>query len=158
MTLHGRVRHYWSDLAAAAAAALPIQFGKAAWCCVVFELWRHIDFNVTQWFSKCGAWANNIWELTAASPSLGFSRQEHWNWLPFPSPMHESEKWKWSCSVAQSCPTLSDPMDFNLPGSSVHGIFQARELEWLAIAFSDWELTRKCKLSRPTPHTLDQKL
>ena len=34
-----------------------------------------------------------------ASPSLGFSRQEHWSGLPFPSPMHESEKWKWSCSV-----------------------------------------------------------
>ena len=34
-----------------------------------------------------------------APPSLGFSRQEHWNRLPFPSPMHESEKWKWSCSV-----------------------------------------------------------
>ena len=32
-------------------------------------------------------------------PSLGFSRQEHWIGLPFPSPMHESEKWKWSCSV-----------------------------------------------------------
>ena len=31
-----------------------------------------------------------------ASPSLGFSRQEHWSELPFPSPMHESEKWKWS--------------------------------------------------------------
>ena len=34
-----------------------------------------------------------------ALPSLGFSRQEHWSGLPFPSPMHESEKWKWSCSV-----------------------------------------------------------
>ena len=33
------------------------------------------------------------------SPSLGFSRQEHWSGLPFPSPMHESEKWKWSRSV-----------------------------------------------------------
>ena len=39
--------------------------------------------------------------------------------------------------VAQSCPTLSDPMDCSLPGSSVHGIFQARVLEWVAIAFSD---------------------
>ena len=39
--------------------------------------------------------------------------------------------------VAQSCPTLSDPMDCSLPGSSVHGIFQARVLEWGAIAFSD---------------------
>ena len=37
--------------------------------------------------------------------------------------------------VAQSCPTLSDPMDCSLQGSSVHGIFQARVLEWVAIAF-----------------------
>ena len=36
----------------------------------------------------------------------------------------------------QSCPTLRDPMDGGLPGSSVHGIFQARVLEWVAIAFS----------------------
>ena len=64
-----------------------------------------------------------------APPSLGFSRQEHWSGLPFPSPMRESE-------VAQSCPTLSDPMDCSLPGYSVHGIFQARVLEWSAIAFS----------------------
>ena len=39
--------------------------------------------------------------------------------------------------VAQSCPTLSDPMDCSRPGSSIHGIFQARVLEWGAIAFSD---------------------
>ena len=39
--------------------------------------------------------------------------------------------------VAQLCPTLSDPMDCNLPGSSVHGIFQARVLEWGAISFSN---------------------
>ena len=38
--------------------------------------------------------------------------------------------------AAQSCPTLRDPMDCSLPGSSVHGIFQARVLEWGAIAFS----------------------
>ena len=38
--------------------------------------------------------------------------------------------------VAQLCPTLCDPMDCSLPGSSVHGIFQARVLEWVAIAFS----------------------
>ena len=36
----------------------------------------------------------------------------------------------------QSCPTLCDPMDCSLPGSSIHGIFQARVLEWVAIAFS----------------------
>ena len=39
--------------------------------------------------------------------------------------------------VAQSCPTLSDPMDCSLPGSSIHGIFQARVLEWGTIAFSE---------------------
>ena len=39
--------------------------------------------------------------------------------------------------VAQSCLTLSDAMDCSLPGSSIHGIFQARVLEWDAIAFSD---------------------
>ena len=39
--------------------------------------------------------------------------------------------------VTQSCPTLSDPMDCSLPGSSIHGIFQARVLEWGAIAFSE---------------------
>ena len=42
--------------------------------------------------------------------------------------------------VTQSCPTLSDPMDCSLPGSSVHGIFQARVLEWGAIAFSEVKL------------------
>ena len=63
-----------------------------------------------------------------APPSLGFSRQEHWSGLPFPSPMHESES-----EVTQSCPTLSDPMDCSPPGSSIHGIFQARVLEWGAI-------------------------
>ena len=117
-----------------------------------------------------------------APSSLGFSRQEHWSGLPFPSPMHESEKWKWSRSVVsdsvrphrwqptrlhrpwdspgkntgvgchfllqcmkveserevtQSCLTLRDPMDCSLPGSSIHGIFQARVLEWGAFAFTD---------------------
>ena len=45
-------------------------------------------------------------------------------------------KVKSESEVARSCPTLSDPMDCSLPGSSVHGIFQARVLEWGAIAFS----------------------
>ena len=49
-------------------------------------------------------------------------------------------KVKSGSEVAQSCPTLRDPMDCSLPGSSVHGIFQARVLEWGAIAFSDMVL------------------
>ena len=46
-------------------------------------------------------------------------------------------KVKSESEVAQSCPTLSDPMDCSLPGPSVHGIFQARVLAWVAIAFSN---------------------
>ena len=63
--------------------------------------------------------------------SLGFSRQERWSGLPFPSPVHESES-----DITQSCLTLSDPMDCSPPGSSIYGIFQARVLEWVAISFS----------------------
>ena len=48
-------------------------------------------------------------------------------------------KVKSESEVAQSCLTLSDPMDCSLAGSSVHGIFQARVLEWGAIAFSEGE-------------------
>ena len=75
-----------------------------------------------------------------APPSLGFYRQEHWSGLPFPSPMHESE-------VPQLCPTLSDPMDCSLPGSSVHGIFQARVLEWIAIDLLYFHLLLKVLIS-----------
>ena len=46
-------------------------------------------------------------------------------------------KVKSESEVAQSCPTLSDPMDRSPPGSSAHGIFQATVLEWGAIAFSE---------------------
>ena len=60
------------------------------------------------------------------SPSLGLSRQEQWSGLPFPSPMHEVKS---ESEVSQSYPTLSDPMDCCLPGSSIHGIFQARVLK-----------------------------
>ena len=45
-------------------------------------------------------------------------------------------KVKSESELAQSCPTLSDPMDCSLPGSSIHGILQARVLEWDATAFS----------------------
>ena len=48
-------------------------------------------------------------------------------------------KVKSESEVAQSCPTLSDPIDCSLPASSIHGVFQARVLEWGAIAFSPWK-------------------
>ena len=93
----------------------------------------------------------------------GFSRQEYWSGFPFPSPWDlpdpriepgsptlqadflpseppgNPDCWylQLLCSVTQSCPTLCDPMNCSLPGSSVHGIFQATILEWVAIS-SSW--------------------
>ena len=61
--------------------------------------------------------------------------------------MHESEN-----EVAQSCLTLRDPTDCSLPGSSAHGIFQARVLEWVAIAFSENELCKILKEMRLPDH------
>ena len=66
--------------------------------------------------------------------SLGFSRQEQWNGLPF---LLQCMRVKSESEITQSCPTLSDPMDYSPPGSSIHGIFQARVLELCAIAFSN---------------------
>ena len=54
----------------------------------------------------------------------------------------QCRKVKSESEVAQSCLTLGNPMDCSLPGSSIHGIFQARVLEWGAIAFSDY-MTQK---------------
>ena len=132
-------------------------------------------------FSRVRLCATQWTAAHQAPPFLGFSRQEHWSGLPFPSPTCESNKWKWGHSVVsdssrphgllparllclwdspgkntgvgchcrlqcmkmksdsevtQSCPTLRDPMDCSPPGSSAHVIFQARVLEWVAIAFS----------------------
>ena len=77
-----------------------------------------------------------------APPSLGFSRQEHWSGLPFPSPKHESEKWKWSRSVMSDSqrphglqPTrLLRPWDF--PGKST-GVGCHCLLQYLTIRFSN---------------------
>ena len=78
-------------------------------------------------------------------------------------------KVKSESEVAQSCPTLSDPMDCSLLGSSIHGIFQAGVLEWGAIAFSDCNIHSRinicvCVRSRfsrvqifATPWTVDHR-
>ena len=60
--------------------------------------------------------------------------------------------------VAQSCPTLGDPRDCSLPGSSIHGIFQARVLEWGAIAFSSQRVTLTWLPSSIRPVTFVQKV
>ena len=77
-----------------------------------------------------------------APPPLGFSRQEHQSGLPFPSPVHEGKS---ESEVAQSCPTLGNSMDCSPSGSSIHGILQARALEWGAIAFSGENNIAPCK-------------
>ena len=91
-----------------------------------------------------------------APPSLGFSRQEHWSGLPFPSPMHESEKWKWSHSVVSDSSRLHGlqptrflrPWDF--PGKSTgvgcHCLLRVGRLHlWKPILLS-------CPLSFSTSH------
>ena len=55
---------------------------------LLLSRFSHVQLCVTPWTAA-----------HQAPPSLGFSRQEHWSGLPFSSPMHESEKWKWSLSV-----------------------------------------------------------
>ena len=71
------------------------------------EEWRLLGGPVVTATAKslqsCPTLCDPIDGSPPGSPIPGFSRQEHWSWLPFPSPMHESEKWKWSHSV------VSDP-------------------------------------------------
>ena len=97
------------------------------------------------------------WTVASQAPlTMGFSRQGYWSGLPFPSPgdlpdpgmepassriagrflMTEPPAAAAAAKSLQLCPTLCDPIDYSLPGFSIHGIFQARVLEWGAIAFS----------------------
>ena len=91
------------------------------------------------------------WTVANQAPlSMEFFRQEYQNGLPFPSPDQYNYAFNkftipldldivfpvYACTVTQSCLTLCDPLDCSLPGSSVHGIFQARILEWVAISSS----------------------
>ena len=76
------------------------------------------------------------WWWTSASRTRSSPEPLEWeHWLQDPRLPENWPSVQFS-SVAQSCPTLCDPMDCSLPGSSVHGILQARVLEWVAISFS----------------------
>ena len=70
--------------------------GRINWECVIS---RYSLLLLLSCFSRVRLCATPQMGAHQAPPSLGFSRQEHWSGLPFPSPMHESEQWKWSCSV-----------------------------------------------------------
>ena len=116
-------------------APLPMEFSRQ-------EYWLLLLLSR---FSRVWLCATPQTAAHQAPPSLGFSRQEHWSGLPFPSPMRGSEKWKWSCSVVSDSlwphglqPTrLLHPWDF--PGKST-GVgcpcLFWRILEWEAISFS----------------------
>ena len=69
-----------------------ISFANAWKWKVKVKLLSHVRPSATPWTTA-----------HQAPPSMGFSRQEYWSGVPFPSPMHESENWKWNCSV------MSDP-------------------------------------------------
>ena len=90
--------------------------------CVCTCLLSHVQLFVT------------LWAVAFQAPlSMGFSRQDHGVGC---HSLLQCMKVKSESEVAQWCPTLRDPMDCSLPGSSIHGIFQARVLVWGAIAFS----------------------
>ena len=103
-----RVGHDWSDLAAAAAELCSILRKTLVEYIKFSKNVNYITFSssllllLLSHFSRVQLCATPQTASHQASPSLGFSRQEHWSGLPFPSPMHESEKWKWSRSVVSN--------------------------------------------------------
>ena len=90
-------------------------------------------------FQSCPTLCDPIDGSPPGFPSLGFSRQEHWSGLPFPSPVHESEKWKWSLSVMSESlrphglqPTrLLHPWDFPGESTGVATTAYEKETYWL---------------------------
>ena len=71
-----------------------------------------------------------------ATQAGGSEGAEVWPTVKSPTSLARAGEGSKVSKVTQSCPTLCGPMDCSLPGSSVHGIFQARVLEWVAISFS----------------------
>ena len=124
-----KVGHEWGDL-----ARLDIAYIK--WSTVVLQ-WFHLFSTTMLLLLSCLSISDSVWP----------QRQQPTRLLcPWDSPgkntgmgchfLLQCMKLKSEREVAQSCPTFSDPIDCSQPGSSVYGIFQARGLEWVAIAFS----------------------
>ena len=91
---------------------------------------------------------NATWEALSQSLSSNICLDGSSYEISLPNLESESE-------VAQSCPTLCDPMDCSLPGFSVHGIFQARLLEWLAISFSKKDKAKVSEVAQLRPTLCD---
>jgi len=116
--------------------------------------WVAISFsNAWKWKVKvkslsCVRLLETPWTAAyQAPPSMGFSRQEYWSGLPFPSPMHESEKWKWSRSVVSDSqwphglqPTrLLCPWDFPGPSTSFQ-IIKCHRWNWMEAQVEDLKM------------------
>ena len=126
-------------------------------------LWSGFPFPSPMHESEKGKWSRSVVSHSQQPHGLQPTGLLHpWEWGPTGEAKNTNmgkEKWEWgevSCylgedwkedracvfsesesEVTQSCPTLSDPVDCSPPDSSIHGIFQARVLEWDAIAFSN---------------------
>ena len=99
---------------------------------------------------SCSAFKFFLYSWTISSCHFSGSSRHELNFFYINQAAHletcSCEFYAAAAKLFQSCPTLSDPMDYSLPGSSVHGIFQARVLEWGAIAFSH-EFHNQLKIS-----------
>ena len=108
-------------------------------CCISFCC-------TTKWISYTNTYIASLLNLPPPSPSQPSRLSQTWapsaivqlptNYLISSPPLAKSLCSKEWSEVARSCLTLCDPVDYSLPRSSVHGIFQARVLEWVAISFS----------------------
>ena len=117
----GNVKNSW-QLTSMAVFSVPLQVCRSSNMCRLISLC--LTLTIAKSLQSCPTLSNPIDGSPPGSPIPGFSRQEHWSGLPFPSPMHEREKWKWSRSVVSDSsrphglqPTrLLCPWDF--PGKS----------------------------------------
>ena len=122
-------QEYWSGLPFFSPGDLPdpgVEPTFPALAGGFFTIWATREAQLCTW-GRCkgGKWVRKL------------SRVKFWfSWCGILNPLlYLASGWKWKW-VAQSCPTIWDPMDCNPPGSFVHGILQARVLEWVAIPFS----------------------
>ena len=127
---------------------------KPTWCFLTL-LWGKKDFSILSCFLLYPAGAAKslqscltlVWPHRQQPTPVFLPGESQGQRSPWDSPgkntgvgchfLLQCMNMKSESEVAQSCPTLCDPMNCSLPGSPVHGIFQARVLEWVAIAFSD---------------------
>ena len=124
-------QEYWSGLPFPSPGDLPdpgIESGSPAPCCCCCCCVASVVSDSVQPYRRQPTRLPRPWDSPGKNTGVGC----HF--------LLQCMKAKSEREVAQLCPTLSNPMDCSLPGFSVHGIFQVRVLEWVAIAFSDYQV------------------